>query len=189
MFPIIVSGQSLTLDVICPQGYSLKCLCNMQQMQQMQSTNIPNIDNMYSTSVALHNTYRNLHQVGTLAWNSNIALTMQQWIEQCMFGHDQNNKLYGENLYALYGQDTISHDQHMINAVNAWYNEISMYNFANQGFTEQTGHLTAMIWKASNEIGCFVKSCQGFVYVGCRYYPAGNVIGQFEQNVFPKIKK
>jgi hypothetical protein len=188
MFPIIVSGQSSTLDVICPQGYSLKCLCNMEQ-KQMQSTNIPKIDNMYSTSVDLHNTYRNLHQVGILVWNSNIALTMQQWIEQCMFGHDQNNKLYGENLYALYGQDTMSHDQHMINAVNAWYNEISMYNFANQGFTEQTGHLTALIWKSSVEIGCFVKSCQGFAYVGCRYYPAGNVIGQFEQNVFPKIKK
>ena len=143
---------------------------------------------MYAKALTSHNIFRSMHQVRPLVWDNNLAVSMQLWIDGCVWGHDLANKVYGENLYAVYGQSMQSHDEVMHNAVLAWYNEVSMYNFAYQGFSEQTGHFTAMIWKNTNAMGCYVKSCsqQGFVYAGCRYLPPGNVMGQFEQNVFPK---
>jgi hypothetical protein len=44
------------------------------------------------------------------------------------------------------------------------------------------------VWKSTNLIGCgsaFCSSMGGYIFV-CNYYPEGNVIGQFSQNVFPQ---
>jgi len=53
------------------------------------------------------------------------------------------------------------------------------------------GHFTQVVWKNSTELGCGaaqgVKTFQGnqynAFYVVCQYGPAGNVIGQFDDNV------
>jgi hypothetical protein len=41
--------------------------------------------------------------------------------------------------------------------------------------------LHKMVWRASKELGCgYTADCRMYV---CRYAPAGNVLGQFQQNV------
>lgn len=37
-------------------------------------------------------------------------------------------------------------------AVNAWAREILLYNFSNPGFSEETGHATQLLWKASTQL-------------------------------------
>jgi hypothetical protein len=47
-----------------------------------------------------------------------------------------------------------------------------------------------MVWKESKELGMgWAKSSDGrSVYIVARYRPAGNMMGAFEQNVFPPKK-
>ena len=59
----------------------------------------------------------------------------------------------------------------------------------------QTGHFTQVVWKSSTLLGCTAKVCdqiqglpgwtEGGTLVICRYSPAGNVEGQYRENVFP----
>ncbi len=64
--------------------------------------------------------------------------------------------------------------------------------------SESTGHFTQLVWKATKQVGCARKDCNGGQqggsgdapgwYVACEYYPAGNVIGNFTENVQPEVK-
>ena len=48
------------------------------------------------------------------------------------------------------------------------------------------GHFTQIVWKSSEEIGVAkAKSPTGKIYVVANYSPAGNIIGQFAENVSP----
>ena len=49
-----------------------------------------------------------------------------------------------------------------------------------------TGHFSQVVWKGSKEIGVGKALTEdGRVFVVCNYNPAGNVMGQFADNVFP----
>ena len=71
-----------------------------------------------------------------------------------------------------------------------WYEEIKDYNFGNPGFSSGTGHFTQVIWVGSQEVGVAKASnANGTQFVVARYYPAGNVLGRFPENVQPKGSK
>lgn len=74
-------------------------------------------------------------------------------------------------------------------SIDSWYNEISLYNFTSPGFSEQTGHFTALIWKScvSFGMGFAVNLSTGVVIVSYNCSPTSNVIGQFAQNVLPLV--
>jgi len=54
-------------------------------------------------------------------------------------------------------------------------------------------HFTQVVWKSSKELGCATVTCAAGTifpasygpsrYTVCEYSPAGNVIGEFPQNV------
>uniref|UniRef100_A0A0N5ALB9 SCP domain-containing protein n=1 Tax=Syphacia muris TaxID=451379 RepID=A0A0N5ALB9_9BILA len=88
--------------------------------------------------------------------------------------HHRVNKSYGENLYA--GSDSDK-------AVKTWYNEKNKYDYSRPGFSSATGHFTQLVWKSSKKIGIGMASSSGMTYVVANFYPAGNYISQFEENV------
>ena len=60
------------------------------------------------------------------------------------------------------------------------------YDFKNPGFKSGTGHFTQLVWKGSKQIGCGAAcNSNNKCYLTCNYYPPGNYLGQFENNVFP----
>ena len=63
-----------------------------------------------------------------------------------------------------------------------WYEEVNDpgYDFNNPGFSSGTGHFTQVVWKGSTKLG--VGYSKGWVCA--RYYPAGNMMGDFPSNVF-----
>ena len=65
-----------------------------------------------------------------------------------------------------------------------WYNEVQNYNY-NGDYQSGKGHFTQLVWKGSKNLGCGIACGKG-CYVTCNYYPAGNYLGMFESNVFPK---
>lgn len=59
------------------------------------------------------------------------------------------------------------------------------------GFQREAQHFTQVIWKDSKKVGFGVyRASDGSFYVVANYYPAGNLLGRFKDNVFqiPKIK-
>ena len=61
------------------------------------------------------------------------------------------------------------------------------YNFNSGGFSGGTGHFTQVVWKESMVLGIgraeTTQNAMKCAYIVGRYKPAGNMIGQFQQNV------
>ena len=76
-------------------------------------------------------------------------------------------------------------------ATDSWYSEIAYYDFSKPGFSYETGHFTAVVWKATTKVGfgVGVGKCLmgGFSYncavVVANYKDPGNYLGQFSANV------
>ncbi|KAG8761914.1 hypothetical protein FRC11_012276 [Ceratobasidium sp. 423] len=125
-----------------------------------------------------HNDERAKHGAKALIWDENLVSSAQAWANQCKFDHSQS----GQNLYAGSGNPTPGH------AIGFWNAESKDYNPENP----ISSHWTQVVWKGTTKLGCAMKQCPpGTVsdakyvanYYVCHYGPAGNVEGQFLQNV------
>ncbi|TFK85742.1 PR-1-like protein [Polyporus arcularius HHB13444] len=131
-----------------------------------------------------HNSIRSQHGVGPLSWSDDLASKAQSWADNCVFQHS-GGKLgpFGENLAAGTGSN-----YGIGPAVKSWTDEVSQYD----PNSPQPSHFTQVVWKGSNQVGCAVASCNGIFpasfgpaqFFVCEYFPQGNIIGQFPQNVF-----
>lgn len=131
--------------------------------------------------LAQHNRYRTQHCAAPLAWDPGLAREAQQWADRCVFEHAPDNNA-GENLFAAAGASQP--------AVDVWYDEVQAYDFSRPAFSSTTGHFTQVVWRGTTHLGCAEAVCPelfvGFSdtrFVVCRYAPAGNVSGEFPQNV------
>ncbi|KAG9079661.1 hypothetical protein FS749_008330 [Ceratobasidium sp. UAMH 11750] len=126
-----------------------------------------------------HNKERAAHGAQALVWDDGLSASAQKWANQCKFKHSQS----GENLAAGTGNPSIA------TAIGWWNAERKDYNPSNP----QPSHWTQVVWKNTKKVGCALKQCPpGSIfdpkfgvanYYVCHYSPAGNVIGQFPQNV------
>ncbi|QRV80667.1 cysteine-rich Secretory family protein [Ceratobasidium sp. AG-Ba] len=126
-----------------------------------------------------HNAERAAHGAAALTWDAGLAASAQSWATQCKFQHNSA----GQNLAAGTGNPSIATE------IGWWNAEISDYNPSNP----QPSHWTQVVWKSTTKLGCYMATCApGTIfdasygsasYVVCNYSPAGNVIGQFPQNV------
>ena len=122
-----------------------------------------------------HNLKRCWHNAPDIKWNDQLAAEAKTYASRCVFAHAGGN--FGENLAMGYNSITASQD--------AWYMEYLRYNFSSGSFSPATGHFTQMVWIGSTELGCARVQCAQGAFDICRYKAAGNVIGQFQQNVKP----
>jgi pathogenesis-related protein 1 len=147
----------------------------------------------YAKVFELHNGYRANYRAPRLKWNNTLQVSAQKWADNCKFAHANQSNLsfsqrYGENLYAIFGRSTLS--QALTDAAKTWYNEYKYYDYNRPGFSMVTGHFTQIVWVKTKSIGCGIKYCpqNKMRIVVCRYYPPGNVLNEFRQNVLvPKI--
>ena len=145
------------------------------------------VEKIRSDILTNHNYHRKRHQVDELERNSEIEQVAQSYSEYLAsietMKHSGNGK-YGENLYNCWASNGICITGEK--ASQMWYDEVKQYNFNNPGFSGGTGHFTQLVWKGSKQIGCGVAcSINNKCYVTCNYYPPGNVLSQFDKNVFP----
>ncbi|CAH1776924.1 unnamed protein product [Owenia fusiformis] len=91
-------------------------------------------------------------------------------------GCDASTSEAGENL-AKSGGQVDNYD-----ATAPWYNEVNEYDFCDQGFSEQTGHFTQVVWKGTTKVGFGRAIGAGGTYVVARYLPGGNS-GKYYLNV------
>ena len=69
--------------------------------------------------------------------------------------------------------------------IDAWFMESDLYYEDPKNY-EISAHFTQLVWKSTKLLGCGI-SCNIYkCYVVCKYYPAGNIINEYEKNViFP----
>jgi len=115
-------------------------------------------------------------------WDRDAAAHALRHAQKCVFEHSSDSS-YGENIAAGY----LSSDK----AVKDWYDEVGKYNYGNPGFSPETGHFSALVWKNTKGVGCAAAYCDGIMGSGkswflvCNYNAAGNVEGEYQQNVLP----
>lgn len=162
-----------------------------------------------------HNVERAKHGVPPLIWSTDLAKNAQDWVKGCHISTDSNGNTFfchqnkqfgcgtdpsythGENL--SFGYPTRSGKE----AVDNWYCEISVYDFAHPVLTGGTiygcdnnpnkvdGHFTQVVWRGSSNLGCAQNTCSlggnsGTLWA-CEYDPPGNFNadqpGVLDQNV------
>ncbi|KAF2441101.1 PR-1-like protein [Karstenula rhodostoma CBS 690.94] len=139
-----------------------------------------------STILNVTNTYRKQHNATSLKWNDTLADFAKDWSEKCNFEHSGGPN--GENLSSGYPNASQS--------IIAWGHERVDYDFKKGEFTHETGHFSQLVWKATKTVGCGRTECDGQDkgkapgwFVVCEYYPPGNVIGSFVENVQAKVPR
>ena len=157
---------------------------------QASSSSCSGAPDPFEDTLAKHNSYRATHQAPAMAWDATVAAGAAAWASACSFGHDPNNN-YGENIYAAskFAVTPLA----LSKAVDAWYGEVSSYSFTSPGFSSSTGHFTQVVWKGSVGLGCAYAACGASfaiangIFVVCRYSPAGNMMGDFANNVLAPV--
>lgn len=93
---------------------------------------------------------------------------------ECDFSHSGGP--FGENLALGCNEVT--------GCVELWGDEREQYDYDDPGFSEGAGHFTQLVWKNTTAVGCGSRLCgtRGW-YLVCEYWPRGNIIGQFEEQV------
>jgi uncharacterized protein YkwD len=140
------------------------------------------LNTFVSEALVGHNQKRRLHQdTPDLQWSDEIAASAQDYADayNCngTLTHSYNPK-YGENLALGYTTSA---------AVEAWYNEITLYDYSDPVFSNKTGHFTQLVWSNSTLVGCGSKYCDDYFrqYTVCQYYRPGNWKGEFGKYVKP----
>lgn len=136
--------------------------------------------------LAKHNEYRARHQAPDLQYSSRLESGALSWAKRLAatgkFEHSGGSE--GENLHFFFSSEAVSADELAEQAVSHWYNELKKYNYKRPGFSGTTGHFTQVVWKSSTSLGCgAAKSKDQSYFIVCRYDPAGNVLGNFPENV------
>ncbi|KIY97556.1 Protein PRY1 [Monoraphidium neglectum] len=121
-----------------------------------------------------HNELRARHGAAPLSWDAPLAAQAQGYADGCPNGHSGMSGV-GENL--AWGYSSFEE------AVNAWYNEVSSYDYNAATFSGATGHFTQVVWKGTTKLGCGSNPSCGMKTYVCQYTPPGNVMGEFADNV------
>jgi uncharacterized protein YkwD len=152
----------------------------------------PTVAPPLSAVTSLVASLRAAHGAAPLVYDPTIAAVSLAWANHLLQNggalvHSQN-PAYGENLASFRGYPDGTVDL-MNMAIRAWYNEGSVYDYDNPGFSAQTGHFTCLVWRSSTRYGIAVaydpKTTTAIVVMNTA--PPGNVDtpASFRANVLP----
>lgn len=169
-----------------------------QQKQEPQRKEyVPQTDgpkNFVNEAVEAHNNLRAMHGAPPLTFADDLNEYSQKWADDIAKRDQMEHSnctlpgggRVGENIYMCWSSDPNA-TCNAKDACQSWYDEIKDYNYNKSGFSMKTGHFTQVVWKESRELGiAFAKSPKGSIYVVANYRPAGNMQGDFDENVLQK---
>ncbi|XP_055704624.1 uncharacterized protein LOC129802664 [Phlebotomus papatasi] len=141
-----------------------------------------------------HNEYRARHAAPALTVSTELCEWAQNWANHLASTNEfyyRSDKNLGQNLFCcpisalvtdLTGQEVASY----------WYSTVRRYNYFKEPRLLHTnvnaGHFTQMVWRSSRYFGVGkATSKTGKIFVVAYYFPPGNLVGAFQQNVLPPI--
>ncbi|GBN45725.1 Golgi-associated plant pathogenesis-related protein 1 [Araneus ventricosus] len=153
-----------------------------------------NSEDFAQECVRIHNHYRAQHGCPPLHLSYSICAVSQEWANRISTEdhfHHSNHTQYGENLFVIYMSNNSLPLLTAQQVVESWYSEHVFYPFdghITRDIIPKAGHFTQVIWSGSRELGIGrAISKNNRLYIVANYYPAGNVLRKFAENVPPKI--
>ena len=133
-----------------------------------------------------HNDLRREHKSSEIEEDEELNNMANSCIESLLSNKNGINKL---NIYKgqIVGENIIVSDSKNPEVIfNKILNEKKEYNFNLNKFDKNFGHFTQAIWKGTSKIGiCFLADKENRkYYTVLLYYPAGNILGEFSENVY-----
>jgi glioma pathogenesis-related protein 2 len=142
-----------------------------------------------------HNEYRQMHGTPELEHNKELSKLAFEWAKKIAkknklehSGIKYKNDNLGENLALWFKQGAKKFNGN--EASKQWYEEIEHYDYNKPEFNVKSGNFTQLIWKNTKEVGFGVAvASNGHFYAVAYYYPPGNVLTEFRNNVLPFMPK
>lgn len=132
-----------------------------------------------------HNDFRREHGSAALQWSDECYQSAKKQADACqakgcMFHGTTSGPSgrHGQNIYWCSAPGSSAKKM-----VKAWYDEIAAYDFGGD-YQKGTGHFTQVVWKGSTHVGMALSEDGRFCVAN--YFPGGNVIGRFKENVLPR---
>ena len=129
-----------------------------------------------------HNQERDRVNVPRLAWSAKLAEQAQAWADTLArsnrFEHAQDRSGAGENLW-MGSARRYSAEQ----MIDGFVEEVRYFrggqfpDVSSTGSWHDVGHYTQLIWRGTHQVGCAVRQGRANDILVCRYWPAGNVMG------------
>uniref|UniRef100_A0A182WBZ8 SCP domain-containing protein n=1 Tax=Anopheles minimus TaxID=112268 RepID=A0A182WBZ8_9DIPT len=141
-----------------------------------------------------HNEYRMRHGAPALSVSSELCEYAKQWANHLASTNElyyQIGANYGQNIFCCPANSLLT-DLSGQEVATYWYSTSRRYDYFKEPHllhtNVNTGHFSQMVWRASRYFGVSKSiSKTGKLFVVAYYYPAGNVMGEFRQNVLPPI--
>ncbi|QGN56372.1 SCP-like extracellular [Novosphingobium sp. Gsoil 351] len=150
------------------------------------SATVPGDRALAETEVQLlnaHNLERDRVGVPRLRWNPSLAQEAQAWADTLassgQFEHSRDREDEGENLW-MGTAGSYSTDEMVGGFVEEarYFTPGQFPEVSKTGSWQDVGHYTQLIWPETREVGCAVSRARGHEVLVCRYFPAGNVMGE-----------
>jgi Cysteine-rich secretory protein family len=132
-----------------------------------------------------HNLERKRLGLPPLVWNQALARDAGAWARVLLSrgelqhaSHDAR-KGHGENLWmGTAGAWNAEGMVEMFLDERRYFRPAAFPNVSLTGHWSDVGHYSQIVWRETKEVGCAVDTAKGLDVLVCRYYPAGNVLGQ-----------
>lgn len=139
-----------------------------------------------NTMLAEHNRVRRDFGVSSLTWDEGLAAGADAYARRLAatirFEHSvrvPGQRIEGENLWMGTRSAYAYADM-----TGSWIDEGADYRdgafpyVSRTGSWHDVGHFTQMIWGGTRAVGCGLAANRDYEYLVCRYFPAGNVMGE-----------
>ena len=135
--------------------------------------------------LAAHNAERDEFGVAPLRWNTRLASEARDYARQLArterlrhSGYDERNGT-GENLWmGTAGRFTPADMIDAFASEKRYFRAGQFPRVSSTGNWADVGHYTQIVWGETREVGCATARGARFDVLVCRYWPAGNVMGQ-----------
>ncbi len=126
-----------------------------------------------------------------LVWSVNLAVDAAKWAQHlAMTNSFEHSGVSGQGENLWMGTPGYSTAE----MVGSWIAEKRHFNdgrfpaVSTTGRWADVGHYTQVIWPGTKAVGCASAKGDGYIYLVCRYSPAGNVIGEYVGNSSVSVK-
>ncbi|MFM5955277.1 MAG: CAP domain-containing protein [Novosphingobium sp.] len=133
--------------------------------------------------LASHNAERARIGIAPLTWSPELAAQAQVWArslaQRGAFEHSKERQGAGENLWM--GTAGFYAPEAMVGAFvreGRYFRPGTFPAVSSTGNWFDVGHYTQLIWPGTQKVGCALATGKGRDVLVCRYFPAGNMIGQ-----------
>ncbi|XP_058053413.1 uncharacterized protein LOC131205357 [Anopheles bellator] len=141
-----------------------------------------------------HNEYRMRHGAPALTVSAELCELAKLWANHLASTNElyyQSGTNYGQNIFCCPANSLLT-DLSGQEVATYWYSTNRRYDYFKESHllhtNVNTGHFSQMVWRGSRYFGVSKSiSKTGKLFVVAYYYPSGNVMGEFQQNVLPPI--